>query len=64
MSPLSDLPASVRLVLDIEPRAEPVRGWLEGPDRARVPFTGLLGLLSALERVTENAPANGASDRG
>ena len=53
---------TVRLVLEIEADAQPVSGWLEEPDRRRVAFTGLLELLSALDRVTENAPANGASD--
>jgi hypothetical protein len=49
---------TIRLFLDVEPHAEPVRGWLEGPERNRVAFIGLLELLAALERALGNAPAN------
>ena len=50
-------PLGLRLVLDIDQRAEPVQGWLEQPAR-RVPFTGLLELLVALEQaLDEHDPA-------
>ena len=42
-------PARLRLVLELEPGREPVRGWLEGPDGRRERFEGLLGLLVVLD---------------
>jgi hypothetical protein len=42
-------PAPLRLVLDLEPTDDPVRGWLQGPDGVREPFVGLLGLLAVLD---------------
>ena len=53
----------MRLVLDIEPDAQPVRGWLEEPDRRRVAFTGLLELLAALERALADAALRGTDRR-
>lgn len=54
---------TVRLVLDIEPDAQPISGWLEEPDRRRVAFIGLLELLAALERAVAEAVPNSGIDR-
>jgi hypothetical protein len=42
-------PASLRLVLELEPDGDPVRGWLQAPDGVRERFEGLLGLLAVLD---------------
>jgi hypothetical protein len=44
-------PASLRLVLDLDPADDPVRGWLQGPDGVREPFVGLLGFLAVLDEA-------------
>jgi hypothetical protein len=44
-------PDPLRLVLDLEPADDPVRGWLQGPDGVRKPFVGLLGLLAVLDEA-------------
>jgi hypothetical protein len=54
---------SVRLVLDVEPEAQPVCGWLEQPGSHRVPFIGVLKLLAALERALGEAAVSRGSNR-
>ena len=57
------MPSTVRLVLDVEPDAQPIRGWLEEPDRHRVAFIGLLELLAALEGALADPVPGSGTDR-
>ena len=58
--------ARLRLVLDLEPGSDPVRGWLQAPDGTRERFEGLLGLLVALDaaRAVDRAPAGRKNEHG
>ena len=58
--------ACLRLVLELEPGREPVRGWLQGPDGRRERFEGLLGLLVVLDaaRVCAEHPEGRPEARG
>ena len=57
--------ACLRLVLDLEPECDPVRGWLQSPDGTRERFEGLLGLLAVLDaaRAVDRASADEADER-
>lgn len=39
----------LRLVIEVDPRTEPVRGFFDDGRRGRLPFAGMLELLALLE---------------
>ena len=47
---------SVRLTLELERSADPVRGSIEHPDGTRRPFWGWLQLIEEVRRVAEGPP--------
>ena len=53
----------MRLVLDLDPAAQPIQGWLEDPGLQRVPFVGLLELIAAVEAAVTAPPAADVPDK-
>jgi hypothetical protein len=39
----------MQIVMELEPDAEPISGWVQGEDSGRREFVGLLGLLAILD---------------
>jgi len=54
----------IRVVIDIDPAAQPVRATLAGPDGTPREYVGWLALIAALEALsTENARRPGDATR-
>jgi hypothetical protein len=47
-----------RIMLELEPGADPIRGSIEHPDGSRQPFWGWLELSAELRRVTDQPDAH------
>lgn len=51
--PASD---SLRLELELDSRTDPIEGHLGNPDGERIPFTGWLELMAAVQKLTGAPP--------
>ena len=48
--------SNTRITLELEPGADPIRGWIEHADGGRQPFWGWLELSEELRRVAAGDP--------
>ena len=53
----------VRLVIEVDPRTEPVRGFFDDGRRGRLPFAGMLELLALMESA-RHEPGDGMPEPG
>lgn len=51
-----DEPREIRLTVGIDVKSQPIRGWIEGTERGRQIFIGMLELIALLADVQEAAP--------
>jgi hypothetical protein len=54
---VSDDRVRTRLSLELDADANPVSGWLDGPEQQRRSFSGYLELMSLIEHVRRNGGA-------
>jgi hypothetical protein len=53
----------MRLTIEIDPRSQPIAGWLQPKGEPRQEFVGMLELISHLEELRERPPRAPAKDR-